>query len=122
MAAYTDKITRYWHDSVNMVLGAWLILSPFALRFFENTAAAWNVMTVGVVVLVAAGAAIIAFHRWEEWVNTALGVWLIASAWILGYGVETALVWNQVLSGALIGGLALWSGFYGHADHGETAS
>jgi SPW repeat len=43
-----------WEEWVNAALGAWLIVSPFILGFGSLTAALWNQLIVGVVVLVLA--------------------------------------------------------------------
>jgi hypothetical protein len=47
------------------------------------------------------------FRGWEEWINVALGAWLIASPWVLGIATPTARV-NFVVVGALVVALALY--------------
>jgi len=44
---------------------------------------------------------------WQTWVNALLGLWLIASAYML---TGSTLMTNLVLSGIVIAGLALWDG------------
>jgi hypothetical protein len=36
-------------------------------------------------------AAVVAFAEWEEWINAALGVWLIVAPWILGFAHTKAM-------------------------------
>jgi hypothetical protein len=55
------------------------------LSYATETTPAWNAHGVGVVVAVAAFAALVAFHQWEEWVNAALAAWLIVSPYLLGF-------------------------------------
>jgi hypothetical protein len=43
-----------WQEWVNLVLGAWLLISPWALGFSFHGAATWNHAIVGIVVGVAA--------------------------------------------------------------------
>lgn len=48
-----------WEDWVNLVLGAWLVVAPWALGFAALAAAAWNHVIVG--------ALIAALAAWELW-------------------------------------------------------
>jgi SPW repeat len=43
-----------WEEWVNVALGAWLIASPFILGFSAISAALWNQLVVGLLVLVLA--------------------------------------------------------------------
>jgi hypothetical protein len=42
-----------WEEWINFVLGAWLILAPFFLRFAAETAAMWNHIIVGAIICLA---------------------------------------------------------------------
>ena len=55
-------------------------------------------------------AAMIAFSTWEEWVNLALGLWLVASPWLLGFGPSHAMHFAIGIGAAIafIAGLELW--------------
>jgi len=103
------RLTDQWKDAVNLVLGLWLIVSPWALGFAADKTPTWNAWVVGVVIAVAALAALIAFNKWEEWVEAALGAWLIVSPYLLGFTAQTHATWNQVIVGVIVGGLAIWS-------------
>jgi hypothetical protein len=50
----TDKIL----DWINVVLGVWLVIAPFLLGYRTITAALWNDIIVGVIVVVLAGWAV----------------------------------------------------------------
>ncbi|MFQ5754470.1 MAG: SPW repeat protein [Acidiferrobacterales bacterium] len=41
---------QVWEEWVNLVLGLWLIISPFVLGFYDQTMAAWNHIIVGLLV------------------------------------------------------------------------
>ena len=103
------RLTTQWKDAVNLVLGLWLIVSPWALGFVTDRTPTWNAWAVGVVIAVAALAALIAFNKWEEWVEIALGAWLIVSPYLLGFTMQMHTTWNQVIIGIIVGGLAIWS-------------
>lgn len=48
------------------------------------------------------------FHRWQDWVNLILGVWLFISPWILT-PVGAIDRWNFWVIGVIIAGLALYA-------------
>lgn len=120
MATFNEKLTHHWRDGANLILGIWLAISPWALSYMAEADAAWNAAVVGVVIAVAAAAAIMAFHQWEEWVNVVLGAWLIVSPFLLGYAANETVLWNQIVVGVLVGGLALWTAVTEHKG-GVTA-
>ena len=116
MTDFSSKLTRFWQDGVNVLLGLWLIVSPWALAFVANSTASWNVWIIGTIIAVASAAALVAFHAWEEWVNIALAAWLIISPWIFGFADLQAAMWNQIIVGLIVGGLAIWSASVEHDD------
>jgi len=100
---------KHWQDAVNAVLGAWLVLSPWALRFNADTPAMANFVVIGLALLAVALGALVAPREWEEWVEGALGLWLIASPWLLRFSGEQVAMRNAVISGVVIVALALWT-------------
>lgn len=128
MTDYWKTVTNRWQDSVNLLLGVWLFLSPWALQFTANASAFWNALVLGVVIGAAALAALIQFREWEEWAGIAFGAWLVISPWALGFGtlqrgdVPDAFVatWNFVVVGLLTVGLAAWS-LMAKRQHGTRA-
>lgn len=104
------RLTGQWKDAVNLVLGLWLIVSPWALGFVADRTPAWNAWVVGVIIAVAALAALVAFHKWEEWVEAALGLWLIVSPYLLGFvATQMHATWNQIIVGIVVAALAIWA-------------
>jgi len=45
--------------------------------------------------------------RWQDWVNLALGVWLVVSPWLLSFNDNPAATWNSVLIGLAFAALSL---------------
>jgi hypothetical protein len=117
-----EKLTARWKDAANLVLGIWLVVSPWILAYEAEATPAWNAHVVGVVIAVAALAALIAFHEWEEWVNTALAAWLIVSPFLLGFSGLQAALWNQLVLGVVVGLLAIWAGLTTAGGSGLTKS
>jgi hypothetical protein len=100
---------RSWQDYVNVVVGAWLFFSPWILGFAGMQLALWNALIFGAVIFVLAVSALSAFQDWEEWVDMAVGLWLIISPWVLGVAATTAVVWNFVIVGVLALILSGWA-------------
>ena len=116
MSNLWDRLTSQWRDALNFVFGIWLVLSPWILGYVAEQAAAWNAYLVGAIIAVAAVVALVKFRKWEEWVTVALAIWLIISPWLLGVSALTTVLWNQVVVGLLVGGLAIWSVMSEHKD------
>lgn len=109
MTTFNDKMTFQWRDAANLILGIWLALSPTVLAYMTDATPALNATVVGIVIAIAATAALISFRMWEEWVNVALAVWLIASPFVLNYTIGSGATWNQIVVGMIVGCLALWT-------------
>lgn len=123
MSTFWNRLAHQWRDVANLVLGLWVLISPWALGFAAEPtaqAAVWNANVVGVIIAVAALAAIVQFHKWEEWVNAILAAWLIVSPWIFGVAALSALLWNQIIIGLVIGALALWTALAGYEPEQEA--
>ena len=103
------KQPKHWQDAVNAVLGAWLVLSPWALGYQGETAAMSNAIVIGVALIAAALGAIFVPRAWEEWTEGALGLWLIVSPWALGFGALDQVMLTAVVTGVVIVALALWT-------------
>ena len=118
MSKLTDKLSNEWQDSINFVLGVWLIASPWVLAYAAERVPTTNAVVVGAIIALAAAAALYAFQAWEEWVNVALAAWLIFSPWVLGFSTLQIAMWNHVAVGVAVLVLALWSTTISHGSGG----
>jgi SPW repeat len=109
MSTINEKLAARWKDAANGVFGLWLAASPWILSYATEAVPAWNARVVGVIIAIAAIAALIAFQNWGEWVNTALAAWLLVSPFLLGFNNLTSATANQIDVAVLVGGLALAS-------------
>ncbi len=99
-------------DGINILAGLGLALSPWFLEFTTVAAAAWNAWIVGAAIALIAVAALISFHRAEEWVNGALGLWAVIAPWVLGFADLQPATAAHVVLGllvAVLAAVALWS-------------
>ena len=107
MAIITYTPPRQWEDWASWLIGFWLLLSPWILHFEGETAAMQNSVIVGFVLILAEVVTLSAFQVWEEWINVALGAWLVVSPWALR-GVGPAASADFVVVGLLVVALAAY--------------
>ncbi|MFE8600525.1 SPW repeat protein [Archangium violaceum] len=88
----------------NILLSLWLMVAPLILGFDSPHARA-NTVTVGLCLFlfVLVADSIPAFR----FVDTALGLWLAASAFVLGYGDQLLPTAHNVIVGLAVAGLSL---------------
>lgn len=101
---------RRWQDWVNLLLGAWLVASPWALGYAGDVpSAAWNAYALGLAIAGFSAFAVYMPKAWEEGASIVLGIWLILSPWLLGFNPYFAASLNSVVVGLLVAGLATWA-------------
>ena len=77
-------------DLYNLLLAALLFASPWLFRL-TNGPGKMDLWATGAVIAVISLAAMIAYKDWEEWANLLLGLWLVASPWLLGFAHTRAM-------------------------------
>ncbi len=103
------KQIKHWQDSVNGVLGAALILSPWMAGYFDSTPATANAVLVGIALMATTLGAMLAPKVWEEWTEAALGLWLMLSPWVLGYSMVQSAMFVAAFGGLAVLVLSLWT-------------
>ena len=112
-------LPKQWTDWTTWLFGIWLCLSPWALHFEYETMAMRNAVLLGVLVILAELIELSIFRGWEEWINVALGAWLVASTWVLGITTPSARI-NFIVVGGLVAALALYEMRQMRQDTGYT--
>jgi hypothetical protein len=114
------KYTRQQADTgvsvINVLIGIWLIISPFVVMAFSQFG---NMRTNNVIVGILVG--LVALFRasgsakadWS-WANVILGLWLIISPFALGASSSATVVWHNVIAGIVVALLALSRAFVRH--------
>ena len=93
----------WWEDIVSMALGALIALTPSMSDDVGNQMATANAVMVGLVVMALGAAEFVDLRRWEEGLETACGLWLIASPFIFGYAAAGTLrFWHFFLGAAVV--------------------
>jgi VIT1/CCC1 family predicted Fe2+/Mn2+ transporter len=104
-----ERLSVYWQDSLTLLLGVALFLTPWFFGFEALTAAALNAHLVGAVLMIMGLLALFAFQRWEDWVSGLLGAWLFISPWFLGFSASMAPTVTHIVAGIAAVVLAIWS-------------
>ena len=92
-------------DFYNLALAALLFASPWLFKLTNGTARLEFWVGGAAIAAISIGA-IVAFASWEEWANLALGAWLVASPWLLGFAHARATHFSVAI-GAAVAYLAL---------------
>lgn len=98
-------------SGLNILLGLWLILAPWALAYSVIETATWNSVIVGLAVTLLAAIRLANPLRFEalSWLNFALGLWLILSPFLLNFQEVDSAMWNSVVVGLIILVPSAWS-------------
>jgi hypothetical protein len=97
--AGVQGVTLPWLLSAQIVIGTWLMAVPDVLR--STGAAANSDHLVGALILTIAAVAMAEVTRAARFLNTAIGLWMLAAPWLLG-GFTPAAFWNELIAGALL--------------------
>jgi hypothetical protein len=94
-------------DVANLILGAFLFVSPWMFGFDAGKA---NATIAGLVIAVLAIAALAAFAVWEEWLNLIVGLWVLVSPWVLGFQGTTAMTVHVIVGAAvaILAAIEIW--------------
>ena len=93
---------KRWQDWVNVVLGVWLVASPWVLGFADQLAAARAAWVLGGAVVLFAGIGAYMHEAWEEGINVLIGVALMGAPWVLEFANQQTATMNMALSGVLV--------------------
>lgn len=105
-------------DVYQLVFAAFLFASPWLFAFSAATSGTDDWISA-VLVGASSFAALVIFREWEEWINLVLGLWILASPWVLNFHIVAATHVN-VGVGILITYMAmleLWLIHYGSREH-----
>ena len=85
-----------------------LLLPWFLARACETATLDLRVSAAAIICL--SLASIVAFSSWAEWINLALGLWLVVSPWILGFAHTRAMHFSIGIGAAVafLAALELW--------------
>lgn len=97
-------------SGINILLGIWLIMSPWVFDYSGSPAVVSSVFVGAVIALLAAVRLASLYNTMGlSGVNLLLALWTIASPWVFGYAANVGARIDNVILGILIATLAVWS-------------
>lgn len=107
MAAVEFSLPKQWEDWCSWLLGIWLCISPWTLRYDLDPVATQTSVLSGLLIILAELVTLSIFRSWEEWINVILGTWLVICPWIIGISASTARM-NFIVAGVIMMVLAFY--------------
>ena len=104
----TNFKLKRWQDQVILLLGLWLIVSPWAFSYPEGSPQMLNALVSGLVIAVLAAFDLYKTYFWAVVVNLLVGVWVAVSPWVLRLADQRVVMWNELIVGIAVVVLALW--------------
>ncbi|MEA2928122.1 MAG: hypothetical protein QOG38_550 [Hyphomicrobiales bacterium] len=98
-----------WRNQTNLisvVFALMLFLSPWLLGF-SYTAAGLNAWASGLLLGLVSIVAVLSYSEWEEWVDLALGAWILGAPWVLNFPADSAATKVHVMIGLIVTLLAV---------------
>jgi hypothetical protein len=97
-------------SGVNVVLGIWLIASPWVFNF-GGRAPVLNSVSVGALIAMLGVVRLAALHESAGMssINLLLGFWTIVAPWASGYVANKGAVANNIMVGVFVIAFAVWS-------------
>ena len=97
------NVHHVWEDYLGMVLGALIVSTAWTIGDAPSQTVAFNAALIGVLVLVLGVSELVDLHRWEEGLEAACGLWLMASPFFFGYAdAGTLRYWHLALGAAVV--------------------
>ena len=97
--------TARWQDWASFAFGLWLAVSPWIVGYDADHAGTANAAFVGVALALGAHFEIGLDELWTEWLNLAVGLWLLGAPFLLEFASSAAMA-NCVIVGCCVCALA----------------
>jgi hypothetical protein len=101
---------EHWQDVGSLLIGLWLIASPWVLGIDIHAAiaAVGTSVVIGIALVACAVTEFFIPESWEEYSELYLGAWLVASPWIQEYQTVAVARTNVMVCGIAVLVLAVW--------------
>ncbi|MCO8243181.1 SPW repeat protein [Haladaptatus sp. AB643] len=124
MSSTNESTPSKWASGANVLLGLWLFFIP-TFVWSASGASFWNDIIVGAAITIIGAYGVYSATNgdspanWSNGLNTLLGLWMIASAFI--WGGTALLFWNDIVVGVVVAVLAGFATFTGSGTRTETS-
>jgi hypothetical protein len=98
--------TQKWQDWASFALGLWLAVSPWMAGYAEHDAATANAVIAGLALALGSHFECVACDEAPaEWINLAVGLWLVCAPFTLGFASRVGTA-NSIVVGISVAALA----------------
>ena len=101
----TSVKVNKWQGWLSFALGLWLAVSPWIVGYSDHDGATANAVFAGLGLALASHFEA-ALELPIEWINLAVGLWLMAAPFMLGYAAVSIAMVTSVAVGTLVAVLA----------------
>jgi SPW repeat-containing protein len=101
--------TLQWEDWLGVGLGVWLLVSPWALGYSDQSAATMNALILGSILVLEEMLEVGVHEMVEEWIDLVAGLWLMVAPFVLGFAASAPAAVNSVAVGLLTVLFAAWA-------------
>ena len=100
--------TKRWQDQVILLLGLWLIASPWVMGYPGDSPPTSNAVIAGIIMVAMAAFDLYKTYVWAVLFNIVVGAWAVVSPWIVDTVADPAMTWSLVIAGIATIVLGLW--------------
>jgi predicted MFS family arabinose efflux permease len=75
--------TKRWQDGAILLLGIWLVISPWAFGYPSDSPPAINAVIAGAIMSILAAFDLYKSYIWAVLLNIVIGVWVAVSPWLV---------------------------------------
>jgi hypothetical protein len=93
--------TLLWEDWAGIALGTWMLMSPWVVGYSAVEAATMNALVMGTILVLEEMLDLGVHEALEEWIDIAVGFWLVVSPFALGFVSSMAATVNAIVVGGL---------------------
>jgi SPW repeat len=119
-----ESMSAHGTFGLTLLTAVYMAVSPWIIGFGETRPLVVSDFTVGIVCVALAFAFAMALDRSHgmTWTLPVFGVWFIVSPWILhGVSAHGAMMWSNVIAGAVLTVLGLNAMYFGTRARSSTA-
>jgi 4-amino-4-deoxy-L-arabinose transferase-like glycosyltransferase len=99
---------RRWQDGVILLLGIWLVVSPWVFASPTTSPPALNAIIAGAIMAISAAFDLYKTYIWAVLLNIVIGAWVALSPWLVQAMTDRAMRTNLLVVGIATVVLGLW--------------
>ncbi|MBQ5949457.1 SPW repeat protein [Massilia sp. ST3] len=99
---------KRWQDQVILLIGVWLVISPWVFNYPISSPPAVNATIAGIIMAVLAAFDLYKTYVWAVLLNVVAGIWVTVSPWLVGAIPDRAMTASLLVSGMATVVLGVW--------------